>query len=1328
MKKLYNTKTEMKIRSKHLMIFVLLLSFCSIYAQVRVPFTPRTSSATPTQTSYTVKGDFSMIGNTNLTLAVYGDGTGNNNDMQYVDVDSDPTTMNSSSATLTFSTENGAIPECSNIVYAGLYWSGRAFGDGETDSQTFTVTKGGLTTTFDKQKVKLRGPGASGYTEFNANGEIAFPTNGDDRNMYSAYAEITSYVQQFGLGEYFVADVATREGATDGTGYYGGWGMVVVYENSKMKYRDITVFDGHAYVVSGIASHEIPISGFNATQNGDVNLKIGLMAGEGDVPWTGDYFEMLRQDTNTFERLSHSGNTTGNFFNSSIVTAGTRNPSILNNTGLDIVMFDIDNGNNNANPTDDNKFIDNNQTSTTLRYGTTLDTYIIFNVTFAVDAYVPEPEGLLTNTSINGNPPGPTNDSLEPGEDAIFDIEIRNTGTEAIDNTILTIPVPPSIDPSNFSIVFNTYPPFSTPNVPTYDSSIGPNGSIVWNLGTLPIPSDPDFVLADISFSLTVTRDCAILADNSFDPTVTLNGTMSGTGAISNISFVADLIQGYETDGPCIGEPIPIPAVIDIDYIDYINEPPTASNPSPVNIQCISDLPSPDVNVVTDEADNSGLTPVVAFVSDASDNGSNPEVITRTYSVTDDCGNSINVLQTITINDTTDPTISCSSNVTANTSEDGIGNCSTIVNLGSPTTSDNCSVASVVAQVNGSDIDPATFEFGTGDTTVTWIVTDDSGNTANCNQTVTITDDEDPTISCPASINVDVDAGTDGAIVTYTAPTGTDNCPNPSTTQIAGLPSGSLFPVGTTTNTFEVTDAAGNTATCSFDVTVTDNEDPTITCPTPINVNVDGGTDGAVVTYTAPVGTDNNASGTVTTTQIAGLPSGSLFPVGTTTNTFEVTDAAGNTATCSFDVTVTDNEDPTITCPAPINVNVDGGTDGAVVTYTAPVGTDNNASGTVTTTQIAGLPSGSLFPVGTTTNTFEVTDAAGNTATCSFDVTVTDNEDPTINCPAPINVNVDGGTDGAVVTYTAPVGTDNNASGTVTTTQIAGLPSGSLFPVGTTTNTFEVTDAAGNTATCSFDVTVTDNEDPTINCPAPINVNVDGGTDGAVVTYTAPVGTDNNASGTVTTTQIAGLPSGSLFPVGTTTNTFEVTDAAGNTATCSFDVTVTDNEDPTITCPTPINVNVDGGTDGAVVTYTAPVGTDNNASGTVTTTQIAGLPSGSLFPVGTTTNTFEVTDAAGNTATCSFDVTVTDNEDPTITCPAPINVNVDGGTDGAVVTYTAPVGTDNNASGTVTTTQIAGLPSGSLFPVGTTTNTFEVTDAAGNTATCSFDVTVTDNE
>ena len=118
-------------------------------------------------------------------------------------------------------------------------------------------------------------------------------------------------------------------------------------------------------------------------------------------------------------------------------------------------------------------------------------------------------------------------------------------------------------------------------------------------------------------------------------------------------------------------------------------------------------------------------------------------------------------------------------------------------------------------------------------------------------------DTEDPAITCPADITTSNDTGDCSAVVTYTTPVGTDNCTGVTTTQTAGLPSGSTFPVGTTTNTFEVTDAAGNTATCSFDVTVNDTEDPAITCPADITTSNDPGDCSAVVTYTTPVGTDN---------------------------------------------------------------------------------------------------------------------------------------------------------------------------------------------------------------------------------------------------------------------------------------------------------------------------------------------------------------------------------------------------------------------------------------------------------------------------------------
>ena len=166
----------------------------------------------------------------------------------------------------------------------------------------------------------------------------------------------------------------------------------------------------------------------------------------------------------------------------------------------------------------------------------------------------------------------------------------------------------------------------------------------------------------------------------------------------------------------------------------------------------------------------------------------------------------------------------------------------------------------------------------------------------HCSFTVTVNDTELPTITCNAPVVVNNDLGVCGAVVTYSN-SSTDNCPGQIITQTAGLASGSVFPIGTTTNTFVVTDASGNTATCSFTVTVNDTELPTITCNAPVVVNNDLGVCGAVVTYSNS--STDNCPGQVIT-QTAGLASGSVFPVGTTTNTFVVTDASGNTATLQF--------------------------------------------------------------------------------------------------------------------------------------------------------------------------------------------------------------------------------------------------------------------------------------------------------------------------------------------------------------------------------------------------------------------------------------------
>ena len=593
--------------------------------------------------------------------------------------------------------------------------------------------------------------------------------------------------------------------------------------------------------------------------------------------------------------------------------------------------------------------------------------------------------------------------------------------------------------------------------------------------------------------------------------------------------------------------------------------------------------------------------------------------------------------------------------------------------------------------------------------------------------TVIASDSSNPSITCPADQTVNADGSGQGILADYTGlATSSDNCD--ASPGISQSPASGATINTTTTVTLTATDASSNISTCTLDVSIVDVTPPVFSgVSANITVNTDPGLSTAVVSWTAPTANDN-VDGAITPVRTTGLASGSAFPVGTTTVTYTATDAATNSSTASFTVTVNDNEAPVISgVPANITVNTDPGLSTAVVSWTAPTANDN-VDGAVTPVQTAGPASGSAFPVGTTTITYTATDAATNSTTASFTVTVNDNEAPIFSgVPSNITVNTDPGLSTAVVSWTAPTANDN-VDGAVTPVQTAGPASGSAFPVGTTTITYTATDAATNSTTASFTVTVNDNEAPIFSgVPSNITVNTDPGLSTAVVSWTAPTANDN-VDGAVTPVQTAGPASGSAFPVGTTTITYTATDAATNSTTASFTVTVNDNEAPIFSgVPSNITVNTDPGLSTAVVSWTAPTANDN-VDGAVTPVQTAGPASGSAFPVGTTTITYTATDAATNSTTASFTVTVNDNEAPIFSgVPSNITVNTDPGLSTAVVSWTAPTANDN-VDGAVTPVQTAGPASGSAFPVGTTTITYTATDAATNSATASFTVTVNDNE
>lgn len=449
-------------------------------------------------------------------------------------------------------------------------------------------------------------------------------------------------------------------------------------------------------------------------------------------------------------------------------------------------------------------------------------------------------------------------------------------------------------------------------------------------------------------------------------------------------------------------------------------------------------------------------------------------------------------------------------------------------------------------------------------------------------------------------------------------------------------------------------------------------------------------------------------------------------------------------------------------CPEPINAIANtevNGQRGAHVNFDATV--PSGECGTVTTSPA----SGSFFPVGTTVVT---SNSSENGGSCSFTITVEDqgSDPPTISCPTNKETTAGSNCEAAVEVGTA---TATGANVTIFATRSDGKPmytcdengtnctrrtSDDPFPSGTTTITWrayahdtpgpyaDVADEESHrvgSASCTQIVVVNDVTPPTITAPANQTASADETCQFALPDYTASATVADNCACSssdeseacderqpITITQ--NPAPGTMVGLGTHTITLTANDGsssnngAGNTTSVEFTVTVNDTTPPTVVAPENSSAYADASCQAAVPDYAAASTAADNCDTSVSVTQSPAA--GTLVGPGTHTVTVTATDDAGLTATDTVVFTVTDNTPPVISCPSNITVYLPlNSTDtSAVVNYTAPTGTDN-CSG-ATTTQTAGLASGASFPVGTTTNTFKVTDGAGLTAECSFTVKV----
>ena len=278
---------------------------------------------------------------------------------------------------------------------------------------------------------------------------------------------------------------------------------------------------------------------------------------------------------------------------------------------------------------------------------------------------------------------------------------------------------------------------------------------------------------------------------------------------------------------------------------------------------------------------------------------------------TDAAGNVSEGSGTITIADNTLPTIAAPGTVNAATGSYG-GTCSVpgSLPLGSPTTSDNCSGASVTNDA------PSSYTVGT--TVVTWTVTDDYGNTATATQDVVVTDNQIPSTPTLVNTSFQLNMGSVVVGVSDLSISASDNCTDSGSLTIEisrdAISWGSAVSFGCSDATgawhpiyVRAKDASGNTSATGVGyTTITDAPLQAVGQ----NVTVSLAANGTYTLTAAEV--DNGSSGNCSSSLSLSPTEFDCSDIGTNAVTLTVSDGSTSNAT-TVTVTVQDNTLPNAT-------------------------------------------------------------------------------------------------------------------------------------------------------------------------------------------------------------------------------------------------------------------------------------------------------------------------------------------------------------------------------------------------------------------------------
>jgi gliding motility-associated-like protein len=615
--------------------------------------------------------------------------------------------------------------------------------------------------------------------------------------------------------------------------------------------------------------------------------------------------------------------------------------------------------------------------------------------------------------------------------------------------------------------------------------------------------------------------------------------------------------------------------------------------------------------------------------------------------------------------------------------------------------SDNCGISSIVQSPS-----PGTL-LALGSFIISVAITDLSGNLSGCNFQVMIIDTVNPTIACMSDQTVWPNADCIYMLQDFTGLVATsDNCAVASVVQnpSAGAP----LTVGIHLIELTVYDESNNHTTCSFELTVEDAEAPVIACPEPVAIDLITGCTYAIEDFISSTMVTDNCG----IDEVIQLPAeGTLLGLGWQTVTILATDLSGNTSSCSFQLFVQDVQAPAFVCITDQIRSLSTDCNYVLENFTDVISIDENCSvASVTQTPAAGT----ALDTGEHTILIQVVDNSGLSTLCEFLVDVQDSSAPVIDCVNELNFEI------TSCAFLMPSLIDEVVVEAECSAYsiIQSINQGTSIAAGTYGLEFTVTDAFGNMNSCATTLNILDSSSPVFNCEAIYEVLPFDGCDFIAGDWVGIVTATDNCPVTISSTLDGQTLSAGSYPI-----EFTAQDSNGNQSNCSSVIEVLILQEPTVVCPTEIEISIDADCTTFVPDASDYVLAASECGNSADLIFSQDLQPGIVFDFDAPL-TVSVEDEFGQIASCTTQLIRLDDSAPLIECQEVIIVELNS--DCSVPTLDLEnfvLIEDCSLTSTQTDFNASDIDGPGLHQV-----IYEVIDASGLTATCTSQISFQDVE